>query len=81
MMDKRINIEIKGKPYSIPNAWEELTPEQFIFLSGLLRRYASGMLSVSDVRLEFVIFVLDLDMLYIPSKHKDAIAQNLYLLL
>lgn len=80
-MEKRINIEVKGKPYSIPNAWEELTPEQFIFLAGLLRQYAAGVLSVSDVRLQFVVFVLDLDMRYIPKKHVDTIAQNLYLLL
>lgn len=75
-----IEIEIKGKPYTIPNSWEALTPEQFVHLSGSLRMYASGILSMSDVRLRFVIFVLGLDMRYIPRKHEDAIAQNLYLL-
>ena len=80
-MQKRIDLEIKGKPYSIPNAWEELTPAQFIFLAGLLRQYAAGLLSVSDVRLRFVVFVLDIDMRYVPKKHQDTIAQNLYILL
>ncbi len=80
-MEKRIDLEIKGKPYSIPNAWKELTPAQFIFLSGLLRQYAAGLLSVSDVRLRFVVFVLDIDMRYVPKKHRDTIAQNLYILL
>jgi hypothetical protein len=76
----RINIEIKNKPYSIPNSWEALTAEQFVHLSGLLRLYAAGRMSMSDVRLRYVIFVLDIDMRYIPKKHKDTIAQNLYLL-
>lgn len=75
-----INIEIKGKPYTLPNSWEALTPEQFVYLAWLLRLYAAGELSMSDVRLRLVVFVLGIDMRYIPKKHEDTIAQNLYLL-
>ncbi len=76
-----IDIEIKGKPYSIPNSWDALSPDQFIYLSGLLQQYAAGKLSMSDVRLRFVIYVLDIDMSYIPKRHRDTISQNLYILL
>lgn len=78
---KTIDIELKGKPYSIPNSWDALTPDQFVFLSGLLVQYASGKLSMADVRLRFVIYALNMDMSYIPKKHEDTIAQNLYILL
>lgn len=75
-----IDIEIKGKPYSIPNSWDTLSPDQFVYLSGLLQQFASDTLSMSDVRLRFVIYVLDIDMAYIPKRHIDTIAQNLYIL-
>lgn len=75
-----INIELKGKPLSIPNSWETLSPDQFIYLAGLLQQYASGTLSMSDVRLRFVIYALDIDMSHIPKRHEDTIAQNLYIL-
>ncbi|MBN9301630.1 MULTISPECIES: hypothetical protein [Dysgonomonas] len=78
---KKIDIEIKGKPYSLPNSWDALSPDEFVYLSGLLQDYAAGLLSVSDVRLRFVVYVLDIDMSYVPARHKDTIAQNLYILM
>lgn len=79
--DNFIPIEIKGKPYSITNCWEALSPDQFIYITGLLRQFAAGQLSMSEVRLRYIIYTLDIDMSYIPPKHADAIAQNLYVLL
>lgn len=75
-----LKYEIKGKEYEIPNSWETLTPKQFVFLAGLLSEYAQQKISVADVKLRFVIHVLDIDMSYVPPKHEDVIFQNLYIL-
>lgn len=75
-----LDIEIKNKHHRIPNSWEALTPGQFVYLAGLLQQYASGALSVSDVRLRFVVYALGVDMSYVARRHQDVIAQNLYIL-
>lgn len=75
-----LKYEIKGKEYEIPNSWEALTPKQFVFLAGLLSEYAQQKISVADVKLRFVIHVLDIDMNDVPPKHEEVIFQNLYIL-
>lgn len=82
MENKTIDFEIKGKNYSLPNTWEGLSTDQFIHLSGVLRKYASGELSMSDVRLEYVCHFLEMDLnKKISPKQSDIIAANLYILL
>lgn len=78
---KYIECEIKGKPYRIPNSWETLSPSQFTYVAGLLLQYGSGKLSMSDVRLYYIVHMLDIDLSYVPRRHADAIAANLYILL
>lgn len=77
-----IDFEIKDKPYAMPNTWEGLSTDQLTHLSGVLKRYASGELSMSDVRLEYVCHFLGVDLnKRISPAHSDAIAANLYILL
>lgn len=78
---KYIEFEIKGKPCRIPNSWDVLSSSQFIYVSELLLKYAAGTLSMSDVRLYYVVHILSIDFSYVPPKHADIIAANLYILL
>lgn len=57
-MKKRIDFEVKGIKYSIPNAWELLTPQQFEGLLALLNQMAMGELSVAMVQVHYVCQVM-----------------------
>ncbi len=61
----------KGE-YSIPNRWELLSPEHFLYLCALISQYASGNATSNDVRLFFVCRVLDVDLKKI--KDPDAVS-------
>ena len=51
---KRIEFVVKDKTYGIPNAWELLTPEQYMDVCRLLVDFAAGKYSVMEVRLRYV---------------------------
>ena len=74
---KRIEFVVKDKTYGIPNAWELLTPEQYMDVCRLLVDFAAGKYSVMEVRLRYVCQMMGWN----PDKVKgDAAWQNLYLL-
>ena len=74
---KRIEFVVKDKTYGIPNAWELLTPEQYMDVCRLLVDFAAGKYSVMEVRLRYVCRMMGWN----PDKVKgDAAWQNLYLL-
>lgn len=64
----------------MPDCWELLSTDQFIYLTGLLRAYAAGYLSVGAIRLAYVKKFLNIsDKKVVPSK-KDEVFANLYIL-
>lgn len=65
-LDKIIFTTSKGE-YNIPNRWELLTPEQFLYLCDLISQYAIGNATISDVHLFFVCKTLGLN----PKKIED----------
>ncbi len=74
---RRIEFVVKDKTYGIPNAWELLTPEQYMDVCRLLVDFAAGKYSVMEVRLRYVCRMMGWN----PDKVKgDAAWQNLYLL-
>ncbi|WP_289054168.1 hypothetical protein [Carboxylicivirga marina] len=53
-----IELELKGTAYYLPERWEELTPEQFLFLLDLLDDYAQGKREARAVGINFAMHVL-----------------------
>ena len=72
-----IRFVVKDREYSIPNAWELLTPDQYIGVCRLLSDFGSGMISIMEVKLRYICLVMDWN----PDKIKGSESwQNLYLL-
>lgn len=72
-----IQFETNKGVYNIPNRWELLSPELYLSVCRLLRRYQKGGISYRDLHLSYVIEFLGLDV----KKIKDETAlENLYLL-
>lgn len=45
-----LQIKFKKKTYELPNAWNELSQSQFVFLVSLLTQFSKGTLSANQVR-------------------------------
>lgn len=72
-----IQFETQSGSYSLPNRWELLTPELYLYVCELLARYSCGKLSYRALHLEYVCRCLELD----AGKIKGETAnENLYLL-
>ena len=73
----QISFTYKSERYTIPNSWEELSPDEFTYLCRLLTDFAAGELSVMDVKLLFVCHTMGWKI----EKIKGETAwQNIYLL-
>lgn len=55
-----LDLYLKKKKYSFPNEWTELSPEQFAYLTSLLRTYQMGLLSAEDVRIMYFLNIAGL---------------------
>lgn len=74
---KEIKFVVKDREYSIPNAWEPLSPEQYLEVCRLLADFAAGKISVMEVKLRYVCQIMGWD----TDKIKGETSwQNLYLL-
>lgn len=74
---KKIEFVVKEKIYSIPNEWESLTPEQYLYVCRLLADFAAGKKSVMEIKLLYICRIMDWN----PDKIKGDISwQNLYML-
>ena len=73
-----VKFQLPGRrEYTIPNRWELLTPEQFLFLFELLLKYGSGDISFRQLHIEYVCRCLGLN----PDRIRGEIAaENIYLL-
>lgn len=69
-MNKPIEFQLRNEKYSIPNRWEDLTPDVFQYLFSLLMQMASGELSPAMVRILYVCHVLGINY----KKIKDPVA-------
>ena len=69
---RKINID--KQVVTIPQSWDELTQEQFIFLAGLLFKYAQKEIDFDYLRLMFVCKVLNIQ---IVAKKKRVPVRNL----
>lgn len=51
-------LVLKNKEYQVPGTWEELSPEQFIFLLGLLNSYTHSEIPATNVGVNFAMYLL-----------------------
>lgn len=72
-----IKFTIADRECTLPNRWELLTPQLYLKLCSFLHQFATGELSMNEVRIHYTCSALGLD----PVKIKTPEAcQNLYLL-
>ncbi|MDD2231230.1 MAG: hypothetical protein PHY48_17745 [Candidatus Cloacimonetes bacterium] len=58
---KEISIPIGEKTIVIPNCWDRLSPDAYIFLCKLLALWASGQISAFEVKFRYVCFFTGTD--------------------
>lgn len=73
-----LDFELNDNTYSCPDSWEELSPEQYLFLSDLLLQYSIGKLSVSELRIQFFCYLMDIKFKRLPKT--ELAYENIYLL-
>ncbi len=74
-----LEIAFNNHAYRIPDRWEELTPQQFIHLVGLLRGFTRGELSTETVRALFFLDAAGLKLKRIHNQEQvDRFAENVY---
>jgi len=69
-----LDLYLKKKKYSFPNEWKELTPEQFIYLTGLLRTFEQKLLTEEEVRIMYFLKVAGL----LPRRFRKTEKRELY---
>ena len=67
MNAEKITFKTQKGEFSIPNRWELLTPDQFLYLCALIAQLAAGNATANDVRLFFACKTLGLN----PKKITD----------
>lgn len=74
-----LEVKFKKKTYSFPNAWEELTPKQFIYLVSLLMAFSKDQMSPDQVRTLFFLEVAGLKPRRFRNQEKeDLFSENVY---
>ncbi len=53
-------LVLKDKSYFLPEKWEELTPDQYLFLLDLLDEYIHGNILANTVGINFAMYVLNI---------------------
>nr|WP_321409329.1 hypothetical protein [uncultured Carboxylicivirga sp.] len=53
-----MELELKNKTYYLPESWDDLTPDQFLFLLDLLNEYTSGKREARSVGINFAMYIL-----------------------
>jgi len=67
-------LHLKKKAYDFPSEWNELSPEQYIYLTKLLRLYQQGILKAGEVRVMYFLKVAGL----IPRRFRKKEKEDLY---
>lgn len=72
-----ITLYFGETPHRFPNAWEELTPEQYLRLVELLGLFWAGKLSMCDLRIAFFRRLAGLEHLRVPARARERLFDNL----
>ncbi|TAJ13054.1 hypothetical protein DMA11_10335 [Marinilabiliaceae bacterium JC017] len=71
-------IVLKDKSYFLPEKWDELTPDQFIFLLDLLNEYTQGKREARSVGINFGMYVLGIKKpRWITSQQQELFYENI----
>ncbi|MFH0757332.1 MAG: hypothetical protein V2B15_08605 [Bacteroidota bacterium] len=74
-----LELYLNGTKYEFPNQWEELTQEQFIYLSDLLWKYQQGLISAGEVRIQYFLHVAGLKPRRIRRAEREQLfSENVY---
>ncbi len=73
-----LEFELNDNSYKCPDKWEELSSEQYLFLSDLLLQYSLGKISVTEVRAKLLQKLLQLDFKRLPKG--SLLFENMYLI-
>lgn len=74
-----LTLHLNKKKYQFNNEWEELSPEQFIYLTSLLRLYQSGILSSDEVRVMYFLKIAGLMPRRFRKKEKEELfSENVF---
>lgn len=71
-----ITLYFGDKPYPFPNAWEELTPDQYLTLVRLLGRFWTGTISMCDLRIAFFRHIAGLEDIRVPARARERFMDN-----
>lgn len=71
-----ITLYFGETPYQFPNAWEDLTPDQYLTLVGLLGRFWTGAISMCDLRIEFFKHLAGLETIRVPARARERFMDN-----
>lgn len=72
-----ITLYFGDTPHRFPNAWEELTPEQYLRLVELLGLFWAGTLSMCELRIAFFRHLAGLEHLRVPARARERFFDNL----
>lgn len=75
-----INFYLNGKPRNVPSEWDDLTQEQYLSLAPLLLRWTLGELSIDEVKVKWLMDILNLHSENIKYENKDTFTRNLVFL-
>lgn len=74
-----LDLYLNKNKYSFPNEWKELTPEQFIYLTGLLRSYQFGQLKSDEVRMLYFLNIAGLmPRRFRKAEREEMFSENVY---
>lgn len=71
---------LDNKKHSIKTSWEELSPDEFIDISGLLERFRKGEFNLVEVRTLVVLVLLGLKGRHLRLPLDNHLAENIYML-
>lgn len=71
-----ITLYFGDKPYQFPNAWEELTLDQYLTLVRLLGLFWTGSLSMCDLRIAFFRHIAGLEDIRVPGRARERFMDN-----
>lgn len=71
-----ITLYFGEKPYRFPNAWEELTSDQYLTLVKLLGLFWTGAISMCDLRVAFFRHIAGLEDIRVPGRCRERFMDN-----
>ena len=63
-----ITLYFGDKPYEYPNSWDELTPDQFLFMLKLINQYWASEISLGELRIAWFKNIAELEELLVSRR-------------